>query len=334
MNKIIAMLSLFLLPLHAASAPSDSEIDQLMPLSLDELLAVNVSISTHSKQQMSKAPSVVSVITAEDIKATGTTNLMEILQSVPGVAPDYRRQLDVEGLHIARFHPSAGAQAGQGLQRALVGRRLHRWRGMRTAPAQEEYRQRDQGRCAGHRGQHEKGGVQAGAGPAGQRFEITQRGVRGAGQQAVHPQGQLRHRHAGGGAVGRDEGCAVGEDRVGTDLERGDLPGLGRQSPGVVPGRRIVAHDDRARAGRFRPYHALARLVPHACLELYRVAEMDAIGAEARVGRLLLGEHGRGGALAGRRQRQQGEADEKVGLSLHEASLRSRMRKKRTRACT
>ena len=85
MNKIIAMLSLFLLPLHAASAPSDSEIDQLMPLSLDELLAVNVSISTHSKQQMSKAPSVVSVITAEDIKATGTTNLMEILQSVPGV---------------------------------------------------------------------------------------------------------------------------------------------------------------------------------------------------------------------------------------------------------
>lgn len=85
MNKIIAMLSLSLLPLHAAGAPSDSEIDQLMPLSLEELLAVNVSISTHSKQQMSKAPSVVSVITAEDIKAAGTTNLMDVLRSVPGV---------------------------------------------------------------------------------------------------------------------------------------------------------------------------------------------------------------------------------------------------------
>jgi iron complex outermembrane receptor protein len=85
MNKTIAILSLILLPLHATGAEAENEIDRLMPLSLDELLNLNVSISTHSKQQMSKAPSVVSLITAEDIAATGATNLMDILSSVPGL---------------------------------------------------------------------------------------------------------------------------------------------------------------------------------------------------------------------------------------------------------
>ena len=57
----------------------------LLALSVEELMATKVSISTNTRQALSKTPSVVSVITAEDIKATGTTNLMEILQSVPGI---------------------------------------------------------------------------------------------------------------------------------------------------------------------------------------------------------------------------------------------------------
>lgn len=81
----LAAILLALLPPGALGAPADNEIDRLMSLSLDELLRVKVSISTRSQQQLSRAPSVVSVITAEDIKATGTTNLMEILASVPGL---------------------------------------------------------------------------------------------------------------------------------------------------------------------------------------------------------------------------------------------------------
>lgn len=61
------------------------EVEQLLALSLEDLMATKVTISTNTKQALSKAPSVVSVITADDIKATGTTNLMEILQSVPGI---------------------------------------------------------------------------------------------------------------------------------------------------------------------------------------------------------------------------------------------------------
>lgn len=60
-------------------------IEQLMALSLEELMTMTVSISTSTKQTLSKAPSVVSLITAEDIKATGATNLMEMLQGVPGI---------------------------------------------------------------------------------------------------------------------------------------------------------------------------------------------------------------------------------------------------------
>lgn len=85
MNKTIALLTLALCPLHALGAQPERDVDRLMPLSLDELLDVQVAISTRSLQQMSRAPSVVSVVTAEDIKATGATNLADVLQSVPGI---------------------------------------------------------------------------------------------------------------------------------------------------------------------------------------------------------------------------------------------------------
>ncbi len=77
MHKKLALSVLMLCPLPVLGAPGDADIDRLMPLSLEELVEVDVSISTYSKQQMSKAPSVVSLITAEDIRATGATNLME-----------------------------------------------------------------------------------------------------------------------------------------------------------------------------------------------------------------------------------------------------------------
>ncbi|MDH3355551.1 MAG: TonB-dependent receptor, partial [Chromatiales bacterium] len=44
-----------------------------------------VSISTHTKQKLSKAPAVVSVITEDDIKATGAVNLTDVLEGVPGI---------------------------------------------------------------------------------------------------------------------------------------------------------------------------------------------------------------------------------------------------------
>ncbi len=85
MHKKLVLPLLLLCPLPVLGAAGDADIDRLMPLSLEELVEMDVSISTYSKQQMSKAPSVVSLITAEDIRATGATNLMDVLRSVPGV---------------------------------------------------------------------------------------------------------------------------------------------------------------------------------------------------------------------------------------------------------
>ena len=81
---------LFSLPLSApaavpVAAKVEVEVDRLMELSLEQFMDLKVSISTRSQQQMSKAPSVVSVITAEDIKATGASRLEDVLDSVPGL---------------------------------------------------------------------------------------------------------------------------------------------------------------------------------------------------------------------------------------------------------
>jgi iron complex outermembrane receptor protein len=84
-RKLIAVLLLYACGSMTVHAADIDEVDRLLPLSLETLLDMNVSISTNSQKKLSKAPSVVSVITAEDIKVTGATNLTEALQSVPGV---------------------------------------------------------------------------------------------------------------------------------------------------------------------------------------------------------------------------------------------------------
>lgn len=68
-----------------ASADADLALENLMLMSMDELLSLKIRIASNTDQTLHKAPSVVSVITSEDIEATGATSLSDILQSVPGV---------------------------------------------------------------------------------------------------------------------------------------------------------------------------------------------------------------------------------------------------------
>ena len=79
----LAMLTLSLAPI--AQANNDTGLERLLMMSMDELMSLKVRISTHTEQTLSRAPSVVSVITQDDIRASGATNLTEILQSVPGI---------------------------------------------------------------------------------------------------------------------------------------------------------------------------------------------------------------------------------------------------------
>ncbi|MDP1527570.1 MAG: TonB-dependent receptor [Rhodocyclaceae bacterium] len=68
-----------------ARAEIDNSLESLMMASLDELMSMSVTIATQTPQSASRAPAVVSVISAEDIRATGATNVLDVLQSVPGI---------------------------------------------------------------------------------------------------------------------------------------------------------------------------------------------------------------------------------------------------------
>ena len=70
---------------YADSFTEENDSDSLLALSLEELSQVKVIIATGTEQTLDKAPATVTVITAEDIKMTGATNLTDILESVPGV---------------------------------------------------------------------------------------------------------------------------------------------------------------------------------------------------------------------------------------------------------
>lgn len=79
------LLFLALLPAALVHADAEERLDHFLSLSLEELMAQEITISTNSKQTLTKAPAVVSIITADDIKATGATNLVDVLEGVPGV---------------------------------------------------------------------------------------------------------------------------------------------------------------------------------------------------------------------------------------------------------
>ncbi|MCU7834332.1 MAG: TonB-dependent receptor [gamma proteobacterium symbiont of Taylorina sp.] len=76
------LLSATVLP-HSTYAAHST--DDLLHLSFEQLTQVKVIIATGIEQDIHKAPAAVTLITADDIKKTGATNLVEVLEGVPGV---------------------------------------------------------------------------------------------------------------------------------------------------------------------------------------------------------------------------------------------------------
>ena len=68
-----------------------------------------LSIATGEPQRMRRAPAVATVITADDIAATGARDLDEVLESVPGLhvsyAPEYIPLYVIRGIRSARTNP-------------------------------------------------------------------------------------------------------------------------------------------------------------------------------------------------------------------------------------
>ena len=84
-RRVIVTILLGLIQTQTVYADDNANMDRLLSLSMEELMKLKVNISTKTQQTLSKVPSVVTLITAEDIQATGATNLTDILQSVPGI---------------------------------------------------------------------------------------------------------------------------------------------------------------------------------------------------------------------------------------------------------
>lgn len=94
-----------------------------------------ISIATGQRQHISKAPAVASVITAEEIRAMGATDLNEILETVPGLhvsvdAGDYNPIFLIRGIY-SRYNPQVLILINDiPITNVFLGNRSQVWGGM------------------------------------------------------------------------------------------------------------------------------------------------------------------------------------------------------------
>ena len=74
------------LPVFGRMSPSDPLPEDITTLTLEQLMNVDVTVTTVTKkvQQLQDTPSAVCVFTSEDIRRAGVTTLSELLEMVPG----------------------------------------------------------------------------------------------------------------------------------------------------------------------------------------------------------------------------------------------------------
>ncbi len=65
-------------------AEEHTETDELSDLSLGELLNLEVSVATKTEMRIEEAPSIVSVITDNEIRNMGARSVEDILKTIPG----------------------------------------------------------------------------------------------------------------------------------------------------------------------------------------------------------------------------------------------------------
>ena len=83
-----------LLLMSAGSATAQSNLSGIDTLSLQDLMNVKITVASARELTPRESPGIVSYITAEDIRATGARDLMDVLMLVPG----FEFGVDVEGV--------------------------------------------------------------------------------------------------------------------------------------------------------------------------------------------------------------------------------------------
>jgi outer membrane receptor for ferrienterochelin and colicin len=87
MKKLLTMrrLVFFFLSLFSCSAIiGQIEVDELVDKSLEELLSIKVSVSSKIKETNRETPSIITVITHQDIKNNHCRDMVDVLNMIPG----------------------------------------------------------------------------------------------------------------------------------------------------------------------------------------------------------------------------------------------------------
>jgi len=84
-NRRDSLLAMMLLTCFAPSARAQKPARDLSEASLEDLMKIEVTTVSKKEQRFSKTPAAVFVITQEDIRRSGMTNIADLLRMVPGV---------------------------------------------------------------------------------------------------------------------------------------------------------------------------------------------------------------------------------------------------------
>ncbi len=82
-NLILILITLFLF--NIVVGQDSDEYDNLMELSLDDLLNMELTIASKKALNLRESPGIISVITQEDIENSGARDLVDVLKLVPGM---------------------------------------------------------------------------------------------------------------------------------------------------------------------------------------------------------------------------------------------------------
>ena len=84
-----------------AQAPTGRSVAELKKLSVEELMAIQVTSVSKTEERLGDAPAAVAVVTNEDIRRSGATSVPEALRHIPGI-------------HVARVSASTWAISSRG----------------------------------------------------------------------------------------------------------------------------------------------------------------------------------------------------------------------------
>jgi len=82
MKTLFVIMTLLAFSINLYS--QDQDLEELLGLTIEELLDIEVVTATKTYQKISKVPATVRVITAEEIKQRGYLTLEEAISNLPG----------------------------------------------------------------------------------------------------------------------------------------------------------------------------------------------------------------------------------------------------------